>query len=116
MSGLLAAGNLLRLLGVRQARLRPGRAVLTMLSVVIGVGGVVAVTTATNATHEAYTDMFAAMRAYYELNWTGPMRPDHVPTFAGEANENPGYEVLGRLYALGYIKGLMEGVRATIGD
>jgi mannonate dehydratase len=65
---------------------------------------------------EGQTDMFAAMRAYHEINWTGPMRPDHVPTFAGEGNDNPGYEVLGRLYALGYIKGLLEGVRATIGD
>jgi mannonate dehydratase len=36
------------------------------------------------------------------------MRPDHVPTLAGEENGAPGYELLGRLYALGYIKGLIE--------
>jgi mannonate dehydratase len=30
----------------------------------------------------------------------------------GEENERPGYALLGRLYALGYIKGLMEGVNA----
>ena len=35
-------------------------------------------------------------------------RVDHVPTMAGEDNENPGYCSLGRLYAIGYLKGLME--------
>jgi D-mannonate dehydratase len=29
---------------------------------------------------------------------------------AGEANLSPGYDVMGRLYAIGYAKGLMEGV------
>jgi mannonate dehydratase len=54
------------------------------------------------------TDMFEAMKAYAEVGYDGPARPDHVPTMAGEDNSNPGYESLGRLYAVGYIKGLME--------
>jgi mannonate dehydratase len=54
------------------------------------------------------TDMFEAMKAYAEVGYEGPARPDHVPTMAGEDNSNPGYESLGRLYAVGYIKGLME--------
>lgn len=38
---------------------------------------------------------------------------DHVPTMAGEENENPGYETLGRLYAIGYLKGLIEMANKT---
>ena len=62
---------------------------------------------------EGQTDMFATMRAYQEIGFEGPMRPDHVPTMAGEDNSHPGYEVLGRLFAIGYIKGLIEGVEKT---
>jgi mannonate dehydratase len=59
---------------------------------------------------DGQTDMFACMQAYAEVGFDGPMRPDHVPTMASENNDNPGYEVLGRLYAIGYIKGLMDAV------
>ncbi len=55
------------------------------------------------------TDMAAAIRAYRETGFTGPIRPDHVPTLAGESNENPGYEMLGRLHAIGYLNGLIHG-------
>ncbi len=34
--------------------------------------------------------------------------PDHAPSMAGETNETPGYEMLGRLYAAGYLRGLMQ--------
>lgn len=37
------------------------------------------------------------------------VRVDHVPTMAGEENLLPGYGDLGRLYAIGYLKGLLEG-------
>lgn len=57
---------------------------------------------------DGQTDMFEAMRTYYEVGYDGPARPDHVPTMEGEDNANPGYELLGRLYGVGYIKGLME--------
>ncbi len=56
------------------------------------------------------TDMFEAMRAFRDVGYTGPMRVDHVPTMEGEDNAHPGYEVLGRLYAIGYARGLIEGV------
>jgi len=62
---------------------------------------------------DGQTDMWEAMRAYRESGFTGPMRPDHVPTMASEENGDPGYEVLGRLFAIGYIKGLAEGVEKT---
>jgi len=54
------------------------------------------------------TDMLAAMRAYEEVGFDGPMRPDHVPTMAGEDNSNPRYHTLGRLFAVGYMTGLLE--------
>lgn len=54
------------------------------------------------------TDMLEAMRTYEEVGFDGPMRPDHVPTMAGETNDNPGYEMKGRLFAIGYMKGLLE--------
>ncbi|WP_274653430.1 mannonate dehydratase [Paenibacillus humicola] len=58
------------------------------------------------------TNMLEAMEAYYEAGFDGPARPDHVPTMDGEDNANPGYELLGRLYGVGYIKGLMEAAAA----
>lgn len=54
------------------------------------------------------TDMAAAMRAYQKIGFAGPLRSDHVPTLHGESNRRPGYETLGRLFAVGYIKGLSE--------
>ncbi len=54
------------------------------------------------------TDMFAAVRAYRDVGFDGPARPDHVPQLAGEENGEPGYTMLGRLFAFGYMRGLME--------
>ena len=56
------------------------------------------------------TNMFAAMQAYRDIGFKGPMRPDHVPTMAGDSNDKPGYSTIGTLFAIGYIRGLMEGV------
>lgn len=56
------------------------------------------------------TDMVEAIRAYADVDFAGPARVDHVPTMAGEDNSAPGYETMGRLYALGYMRGLMEAV------
>ena len=55
------------------------------------------------------TDMAEAIRTYRDCGYTGPVRVDHVPTMAGEPNDMPGYAGVGRLYALGYLKGLLEG-------
>jgi mannonate dehydratase len=54
------------------------------------------------------TDMAAAMRAYRKIGFDGPIRPDHVPQLVGEESGEPGYTMLGRLYAFGYIRGLMQ--------
>jgi mannonate dehydratase len=56
------------------------------------------------------TDMAEAVRVYREVGFDGPIRVDHVPTMAGEENGTPGYGQMGRLFAIGYLKGLLEGV------
>jgi mannonate dehydratase len=62
------------------------------------------------------TDMAAAMRAYYEVGFTGPMRPDHVPALDGENNDGDGYSMLGRLFAVGYMRGLAHAVESESGQ
>ena len=56
------------------------------------------------------TDMVACMRAYREVGFEGVLRPDHVPTMAGDDNEKAGYSSIGRLFAIGYLKGIREAV------
>lgn len=56
------------------------------------------------------TDMFAAMQAYRDIGFKGVMRPDHVPTMDGEDGDGSGYSMLGRLFAVGYMRGLMHAV------
>ena len=60
---------------------------------------------------EGQTDMLAAMEAYREVGFDGPIRPDHVPKMLGEEDREgtmAGYTDQGRLFAIGYMKGLME--------
>ena len=56
------------------------------------------------------TDMLACLEAYRDIGFNGVLRPDHVPTMEGDSNEHAGYSSLGRLFAIGYIKGLRESV------
>jgi len=56
------------------------------------------------------TDMLACMEAYRDIGFAGVLRPDHVPTVEGDSNENAGYSSFGRLYAIGYIRGLRQAV------
>ena len=58
------------------------------------------------------TDMLACMKAYRDIGFDGVLRPDHVPTVEGDSNANAGYSSFGRLYAIGYIRGLREAVYA----
>lgn len=58
------------------------------------------------------TDMLACMKAYRDIGFDGVLRPDHVPTVEGDSNDNAGYSAFGRLYAIGYIRGLREAVYA----
>jgi len=61
---------------------------------------------------EGKTDMVACMRAYREVGYEGVCRPDHVPTMEGDSNDSPSYSSIGRLFAIGYIKGLRQAVYA----
>lgn len=50
------------------------------------------------------------IRLYKSLGIDVPIRVDHVPLMAGEKQETAGYTALGRLYAIGYLKGILETV------
>ena len=61
--------------------------------------------------HDAgQTDMLACLQAYADIGFEGVLRPDHVPTMEGDSNADPAYSSIGRLFAIGYIKGLREAV------
>ncbi|MEX0678869.1 MAG: mannonate dehydratase [Pirellulales bacterium] len=59
------------------------------------------------------TDMVAAMRAYRDIGFDGPIRPDHVPQLAGEDDGEPGYTMRGRLFAFGFLRGLMQATESA---
>jgi mannonate dehydratase len=61
---------------------------------------------------EGKTDMLACLQAYRDISFEGVLRPDHVPTVEGDSNDNAGYSSFGRLYAIGYIRGLRQAVYA----
>lgn len=55
------------------------------------------------------TDIGALLKLYHDSGFAGPIRPDHVPLLHGESpSEMPGYGILGRLHAVGYLRGLAE--------
>ena len=60
------------------------------------------------------TDMVAAMAAYREIGFAGPMRLDHVPQLLGEEAGEPGYTMQGRLFAYGYMRGLMQAAEKLV--
>lgn len=65
--------------------------------------------------HESFHDngmieMAKTMELYKKHNIDVPIRVDHVPLMAGEKQEVAGYTSVGRLFAIGYLKGIMEAV------
>jgi len=52
-------------------------------------------------------DMAEMIRLYREIGFDGAIRTDHAPSMEGEG-EATGYEMLGHLFALGYLKGLLD--------
>ncbi len=71
------------------------------------------VTGTKTAFHETFhdngdLDMPRLLKCYYDAGINVPIRVDHVPTMAGETMVNQGYDALGRLYAIGYLKGILE--------
>ena len=57
---------------------------------------------------DGQTDIPACIRAYREIGYEGVCRPDHVPTMAGDGNDRPGYSDIGRLFAIGYLRGIVQ--------
>ena len=64
------------------------------------------------------TDQFALMRTYRELGLDVPVRGDHVPEMEGDrlltTDCIPGYFTMGRLFANGYLKALIQGAAGSI--
>lgn len=63
--------------------------------------------------HETFHDnglieMANIMKLYKKHNVNVPVRVDHVPLMAGESQEVAGYTAVGRLFAIGYLKGILE--------
>ncbi len=54
------------------------------------------------------TDMAGMLKLYHDVGFHGPIRPDHAPTLATESNERPGYAMQGKVFAIGYMKGIAE--------
>ena len=54
------------------------------------------------------TDLAAVFRAYRDIGYSGFVRSDHVPQLITERGTNDGYGLHGNLFAIGYLKGLME--------
>ncbi len=54
--------------------------------------------------------MLSLMKLYKSLGIDVPVRVDHVPLMAGETQSLAGYTALGRLFAIGYLKGILESV------
>lgn len=55
-------------------------------------------------------EMGKMMKLYNECGIDVPIRVDHVPLMKGEEQSAAGYTAIGRLFAIGYLKGIMEGV------
>lgn len=53
-------------------------------------------------------DMAKLMNIYIENGVDVPIRVDHVPTYAGEKSQVAGYDAMGRLFAIGYLKGILQ--------
>lgn len=54
------------------------------------------------------TDMARMLKVYTECGFSGPIRPDHAPTMEGESNDHPGYAMTGKIFAFGYMRGILD--------
>src|SRR4030042_378509 len=60
------------------------------------------------------TDMPGMLKLYHEVGFRGPIRPDHAPTLAAETNERPGYAMQGKIFAIGYMKGIAQALNIPL--
>jgi len=52
-------------------------------------------------------DFGEMFQTFYDNGFRGPLRPDHDPILDGETDVHPGYGVLGKIFGVAYIKGIM---------
>jgi mannonate dehydratase len=57
------------------------------------------------------TDMVRMLQIYSNAGFNGPIRPDHAPTLEGDRNDRPGYTIGGKVFAFGYMRGIMEALK-----
>ena len=57
--------------------------------------------------------MAARLKLLHDLNMDVLLRPDHAPTMFGEDNDQPGYAALGRIFAIGYFKGILDSITSN---
>jgi len=60
------------------------------------------------------TDMAEMFKLYHEVGFRGPIRPDHAPTLADESNRRPGYAMQGKVFAIGYMKGIAQALNIPV--
>ncbi len=60
------------------------------------------------------TDMAEMLKLYHEVGFDGPIRPDHAPTLGDESNRSPGYAMQGKIFAIGYMKGIAQALDIPI--
>ena len=77
---------------IREVGSRPGRAILTLLSVVLGVAAVVAITTASGATRRAYDDMYRSMAGRASLEVVNAGGGPYDEEIAATISALPGVE------------------------
>ena len=51
------------------------------------------------------TDQYEAVKAYLEVGFDGPIRPDHTPRIAGDGNGR-----IGMAFSVGYLRAMMDAV------
>jgi ABC-type lipoprotein release transport system permease subunit len=83
-----------RQLGFREARKHPGRAILTLASVAIGVAAVVAVTFTTRSTHTAFDQIFQSLAGRASLEVAAPIGQTIPETLVPTISEIPGVEAI----------------------
>jgi mannonate dehydratase len=54
------------------------------------------------------TDMARMLEIYSRAGFNGPIRPDHAPTMADEGDDAKGYGMSGKIFAFGYMIGIMD--------
>jgi len=64
-------------------------------------------------TEEGSLDIYEIVKAYSDIGYTGPMRPDHG-RMIWEEQGKPGYGLFDRALGLMYLSGLWEGINKTL--